>query len=114
LNVHQIRRIDHHPAENVEDGTPQSISDTEYSLDWNGDLDDPNEGEDDCEADYQCYEELGNAIKVSECPEHWVVSAAPNVPRLIPPTWRSIKHAEHGLMTVDAMETRQYKGNKKK
>ena len=55
-----------------------------------------------------------NCIKASESPEHWVVSAAPNVPGLIRPTLRSTKMVEQGLMTVSAMETRRNIGNKKK
>jgi len=48
-----------------------------------------------------------------ESPEHWVVSAALNVPGLIRPTWQSMNQAQMGLMTVTAMETMRNKGNKK-
>jgi hypothetical protein len=47
LNVHRIRRINHHPVESDEDSTPASISATESSLNWNKDLDNPNDSEDD-------------------------------------------------------------------
>jgi len=51
LNVHQIKLIDHHPAESDEDSSPESISDTENWLNWNWDLDNPNDSEGDWEAD---------------------------------------------------------------
>jgi len=37
LNVHRIRRINCHPIECDEDSAPESISDTEDLLNWNGD-----------------------------------------------------------------------------
>jgi len=69
--------------------------------------------EEDCEADYQSYIEPDNGIMASDSPEHWVVSAAPNVPGLIRPTQRSMNQAEKGLMTPSTMETRRNKRNKK-
>jgi len=69
LNVRRIRRIDHHPAESDEDSAPESVSDTEHWLNWNGDLDNPNESEDDCDADNESDVELENCFKNPECPE---------------------------------------------
>jgi hypothetical protein len=50
-NVRQIKQINCHPAERDEDSSPESISDTENWLNWNGDLDYSNDSEDDWEAD---------------------------------------------------------------
>jgi len=50
LNVRRIWRIDHHPVASDEDSAPRSISDTNDWLNWNGDLDNPNDSEDDCAA----------------------------------------------------------------
>jgi hypothetical protein len=113
LNVRQIWRIVRHPTERDEDCAPQSISDTENWLNWNGDLDNPNESEDKCEADDESDPEPCSGIKASESPEHRVVGAAPNVPGLFRPTRKSMKQAETGLVTVSTMETRRNKRNKK-
>jgi len=77
-------------------------------------LDDPNTIEDDFEADDASDVDRCNGIKASESPEQQVVCAAPNVPGLIRPTWRSMKLPEKVLITVSAMDTRSNKGNKEK
>jgi len=51
LNVRRIRRINSHPVESDEDSAPESISDTDDWLDWNGDLDNLNDSEDHWVAD---------------------------------------------------------------
>jgi hypothetical protein len=51
LNVRRIRKINHYPVESDEDSAPESISDTDDWLNCNGDLDNPNDSEDDCAAD---------------------------------------------------------------
>jgi len=51
LNIHCIRRITRHPVENDEDSAPESISDTEDWLNWNGDLHNPNDSKEDWAAD---------------------------------------------------------------
>jgi len=38
LNVCRIRRINHHPVKSDEDSAPESISDTDDWLNWNGDV----------------------------------------------------------------------------
>jgi len=114
LNVGWIKSIDHHPVESDEESSPESISDTENWLNWNGDSDTPNNGEQDCEADDESNIEPGKGSKSSGSPDHWVLSAARNVLRLIWPTWRSMNNAATGFITVCAMETRRNKGNKKK
>jgi len=40
-----------------------------------------------------------------ECPEQQDVSATPNGPRCIGPTWRSKRRAEKVFMTVNAIKT---------
>jgi hypothetical protein len=114
LNVRRIKRIDRHPAESDEDSSPESISDTENWLNWNGDLDNPNDSEDDWEADNESDMELDNCSEVSETLEVRNVSAAPNVPGLIRPIRQSKKKVEKALLTVNIMETRRNKGIKKK
>jgi len=83
-------------------------------VDWNGDLDNPNESEDDCEADNESDVDQDNAMENLESPEKRNVSAAPNVPGLIRPTCRSNRKTEKVLMTVNATEPRSNKGHKTK
>jgi len=114
LNILQVRRINRHPVESDEDSAPDIISDTEDWLNWNGDLDNPNDSEDDYAVDVESDIEQDNSIEDPECPEQRDVSAAPNVPGLIRPTQKSKRQAEKVLMTVNAIETRRNKGVKKK
>jgi len=51
LNVRQIRWINRHPMESDEDSSPESLSDTDDWLNWNGELENPNDIENDCAAD---------------------------------------------------------------
>jgi len=67
------------------DSSPESISDTENWFNWNGDSDNSNDSEDDWKADNESHMDLDNGREDSETPEHRNVSAAPNVPGLIPP-----------------------------
>jgi len=113
LNVRRIRRIKRHPVESDEDSAPESISDTEDWLNWNGDLDNPNDSEEDCPADDDSDIEHNNCIEDPECPEQQDVTAAPNVPGLVRPTRKSKRQAEKVLMTVNAAETQRNKGGKK-
>jgi len=92
------------------DSSPESISDTENWLNWNGDFDNPNDSQDDWEADNQSHMELDNSREDSKTPGHLNVSAAPNIPRLIRPTWQSQQMVEYALMTVHIIETRLNKG----
>jgi len=89
LNVCRIRTIDYHPAESDENSAPESISDTENCLNWNGDLDNPNDSKDDWEADDKSDIEQDNGIEYPESPEKQDLSTPRNVPGLIPPTQRS-------------------------
>jgi len=105
INVHRIRRINRHTVENDEDCTPESISDTEDWVNWNGDLDNPNGSEDDCAADIESDVQHDNSIEDPESPEQQDVSAAPNVPGLIRPPQRLKTFAEKVLVMVNAIET---------
>jgi len=69
LNIRRIRRINHHPVESDDDSTPESISDTDDWMNWNGDLDNPNDSEDDCTADDESDIDPNNGIEDPECPE---------------------------------------------
>jgi len=110
LNVCWIRRINRHPVESDEDSAPESISDTEDWLDCNGDLNNPNDSEDNCVAEVESDIEQGNRIEDPECPEQQDVSTAPTVPGLIRPTQKSKRQAEKVLMMVNAIETRMNMG----
>jgi len=93
LNVHPIRRINRHSVENDEVSAPSSISDTEDWLNWNGELDNPNDSEDNCVVDVESDLEQDNSIEDLESPEQRDVSTTPNVPGLIWPTRKSKRHA---------------------
>jgi len=110
VNDCRIRRINRHLVETNEDSPPECISDNEVWLNWNGDLDNPNNCEDDCAADIESDINQDNSIEDLECPEQRDVSAAPNVPGLIWPTPKSKRQAEKILVTVNAIETRRNKG----
>jgi hypothetical protein len=112
LIVHRIRIINHHPVESDEDSTHQSISDSEDWLNQNGDLDNPNDSEDDCAADIQSDIEEDNSIEDSESPEKQHLSTIPYVPGLIQPTQQSKRHTEEVLVTVNASEMRSNMGVK--
>jgi len=107
LDVRLIRRINRHLVESDEDSALESISDTEDWLHCNGDLDNPNDREDDCAADIESYIKQENCIEDPECPEQWDVSAAPNVSGSIRPTQKSKRHAEKVLMMVIAIAMRR-------
>jgi hypothetical protein len=114
LNVRRIRRINCHPVESDENSALESISDTNDWLNWNGNLDNPNDSEEDCAVDDDYNIEHNNCIKHPECPEQQNVSTVPNVPRLVRPTRKSKRQAEKVLVTVNAVEMRRNNGGKKK
>jgi hypothetical protein len=86
LNVRRIRKIIGHPVKSEKNSIPESISDTKDWLDWNGDLDNPNDSEDDWTVDVESDMEQQNSIDDQESPEQWDVSAGQNVCGLIRPT----------------------------
>jgi hypothetical protein len=114
LNVRRIPRINSHPVESDEDSAPESISHSDDWLEWNGDLDNPNDSEEDCTADNDSDIEHNNCIKDPEYPEQQDVSATPNVPGLVLPTRNTKRQAQKVLITVNAAETLRNKGGKKK
>jgi len=114
LNVRRIRIINCHTVESDEDSVPESISDTKYLPNWNGDLNNPNDSEEDCAADDESDVEQNWGIKNRECPEPQDVSAAAHVPGLVRPTWKSMRQAQKALVTVNAVEMSRNHGVKKK
>jgi len=62
LNVHRIRRTNHNPVQSDEDSARERISDPNDWLNWNGNLDNPNDTEDDCMADVESDIEQGNGM----------------------------------------------------
>jgi hypothetical protein len=113
LNVRRIPRIYRHPVKSDEDSAPDSILDTEDWLNWNGDLDNPNDSKEDYAADDDSDIEHNNCIEDPECPEWQDMSAMLNVPELVWPTRKSTRQAEKVLVMVNAVETRRNKGGKK-
>ena len=65
-------------------------------------------------ADVQSDMEQSNGIENPECPEQRDVNAAPNDPGLIRPTRMFKSQAEKVFVMVNAIETRRYKGAKKR
>jgi len=114
LNVCWMRRINRHPAESDKDCAPESLLETDDCLNWNGDLDNPNDSNKDCIADDESDIEDNNGIEDSECPEQQDVSTAPIMPGLVRPTRKSNREAEKVLVTVNAVETWRNDGGKKK
>jgi len=114
LSVRRIRRINRQPVESDKDSAPESLSDTDDWLNWNGNLGNPNDSEDGCAADDESDIEQYNGIEELECPEQQNVSAMPNVPGLVRPTLKSKRQAEMVLLMVSAVETRRNTGGKKK
>jgi len=85
FKVHRIGRIKRHTVHSEEDSATHGISDTADWLNGKGDLDYPNDSEDDCGSDFESDIEQGNTIEDPECPEQLDVSATLNVPGLIRP-----------------------------
>jgi hypothetical protein len=61
-NVCRIRRINRHSVESDEDRAPESVSETEDWFNWNGNLDNPNDSEEDCTAADESETEHNNGI----------------------------------------------------
>ena len=106
FNVQQILRINRHPVESDEDSTPERIPDTDDWLNWNGDLDNPNKKEENCAADDKSNIDPNTGIEDPACSEQHDVSAAPTLPGLVRPTWKSKRQAEQVLVMVNGVETR--------
>jgi hypothetical protein len=74
----------------------------------------PKQNVEGCKSDDKFNIELHNHIKNSESPKHLFVSAVPNIPGLIWPTWRHMTQSEMLWITVTALETGRNNGKKKK
>jgi hypothetical protein len=83
LHVHRSWRINCHPVESDDVPATESISDTEDWLNWNGDLDQPNDTEDNCVAHIESEIEKCNGIHDSEWPLQQDVCAMQNGSRLV-------------------------------
>jgi hypothetical protein len=66
LNVRRLRIINRHPVESDDHSAPESISDTDDWLNWNGDLDNPNDSEVDCAVADESDIERNNGIEDPE------------------------------------------------
>jgi len=69
INIRHIWRIHRHPVESDNNSAPANISVIENYVDWNGDLDTPNDSKHDWEADMEWNVEPNNSIADPECPE---------------------------------------------
>lgn len=108
LNVHCVLRIDPDPAKNINHSAPESISDNEHLLNWDGYQDNSKLNKDDLEAEEETEQELDNAIEHAEtpcleCPAKWSRNVSVN--RLV------IESIRKRLMILTAVETRRRKGN---
>jgi hypothetical protein len=105
-----MHRINCHRVQSDDNSTPDNISPTDVSLTWNGDLDNPNDQEEDYAADDESNIEHNHGSEDLECPEQQDVSAAPNVPGLVWPTCKSKWQAQKVIVTVNAVQTRRNNG----
>ena len=83
LNVRRIRRIKRHTVASNEGSAPESILDADDWLNWNHDLDKPNDTEDDSTGDDESDIQQNNGMEDREGRELQDVSTGPNVPRLV-------------------------------
>ena len=74
----------------------------------------PNDGENNCMADNESNIAHNNGIEDPECQVQQNVSATPNIPGLVWPTWKSKRQAEEVFVMVNAMETWRNTGVQKK
>ena len=66
LNDHQMNRINCHRADCNEDSVPESNSNTDNWLNWNGDCDNPTVSKDNWEVHNESAVELGNGTEDPE------------------------------------------------
>jgi hypothetical protein len=115
LDVRRNRWINRDPVASDGDIAPESILDSEDWLNWNSNLNNPNDTEEDCAGDDDSDIEHNNGIEDPECTEQHDVIAAPNAMiGSVRPTRTSKRQAEQSLLTVNAGETQRNKGRKKK
>jgi len=113
VNVRQIRRINNHPVKSDENSMPETISDPQNWLNWNGNLNHTKDRKDDCAADGESYIAQHNGMEDAECPELRDVTAESNVPELIWAPWNSQRQAGKVLVTDNPIEMRWNQGVKK-
>jgi hypothetical protein len=106
-----LNRIQYSVAERHEDSAPETISDTKNWLDWNWDLDNPNDGEDDWQADIQSNILLDNAVEDRKIPPQHNGNGIPNFPRLLQLTWSSKPTVERIFMTFNSINANRNMGN---
>jgi len=70
-------------------------------------MDKTNDTEDDWAADIESNITHSNGIVSPECPMQQEVTAAPNFPGLIRPSWESHRQVAKVLVTVNAIKTRR-------
>jgi hypothetical protein len=102
------------PWKVTEDRAPESIPDIEDWLNWNHDLDNPNDSEEDYASADESDIEYNNGIKHLECQEEHDVSITANVPGLGRPTRKSKRQAKKLFVTVNAVKMQRNKRGKKK
>jgi hypothetical protein len=73
-------------VESKKDCAPERISYTEDWLNWNRDLENPNDSKEDCAAAYESDIEHNNGIEDPEFPEQQDMSATQNVLGMVWPT----------------------------
>jgi hypothetical protein len=109
-----MRIINRHPVESDERSSHESTSTTEDWLNWIGDLDIPNDSEDDCAGDVKSDIEQEDSIDDPECPEQRDLSTALTDPGLIRLTLKLERQDETVLVMGNAIETRRIHSVKKK
>jgi len=91
-------------VESNENSVSGSISHTENWLNWNGDLDNPNDSKDNCKVDVESDMELDNGMENQENPEQRDATATPNIPSLIWHTQKLKTQAKMRFLMVNAIE----------
>jgi len=114
VNAGSIRRINRHTVRRDKDSAPESVSDTDDWVYWNGDLHNPNDSENDCAVDDDSHIPHINSSEHPQCPEQEVVNAVRNIARLVWPIWKSMRYAEKVLVMLNAVELGRNSRGKKK
>lgn len=107
FNVRPIKRIDRDPTVTDEDSAPESVLDTEYWLDRNGDFNILNRREHEWDVDNKSEIVLEHGIRHSETSDHWDVRATLNVAGFVWPIRRSTNKADNVLVAVGTMDARR-------
>jgi hypothetical protein len=103
LKVRRRLRLNCHPIESDQDSVLESVLGTKNWLNWNGDLDNPNDSKDDCTDHDKSDIAQNNCIEALECPEQQDVPATANVSRLVRPIRKAQRYANHVLVIISKM-----------